>query len=222
MKLSPKQLDEYIIIQFPIDSLEFDTKIKPFQYLEFARQDLSDGIESRNLINSLSNAKRALHLQVETIAQGYGYKKLKRSPKFPAKLEFLGEIGIATPSIISKLNALRNKVEHDYIVPEVDQIKDYCDIVELFLHATEAPINTFPINVKFQPIESSDISETDNPPVSQLPEYLTIDLVKFEGEISLYGFNLDGSNEIDQKVTAEDPEYSKWINQILRHVLRRT
>jgi hypothetical protein len=222
MKLSPKQLDEFIIIQFPIDSLEFDTRIKPFQYLEFARQDLSDGTESRNLINSLSNAKRALHLQVETIAQGYGYKKLKRSSKFPAKLEFLGEIGIATPSIISKLNALRNKVEHDYMVPEVEQVKDYCDIVELFLDATEAPINTFPINVKFQPNEISDINETDEPHVSQLPEYLTIDLVKFEGEINIYGFNFDGSNEIDQKVTAEDPEYSKWINQILRHVLRRT
>ena len=137
MELSPKQLDDYCIIQYPTDSLEFGTIIKPFQYLEFARQDSFDGTESRNLINSLSNAKRALHLQVETIAQGYGYKKLKRNSRFPAKLEFLGEIGIATPPIISKLNVLRNKVEHDYIVPGLEQIRDYCDIVELFLRATE-------------------------------------------------------------------------------------
>ena len=107
MILSPEQLDEYFITQVPLGFLTFETEIKPFQYLEFAREDLNNGVEPRNLINSVGNAKRALHLQVETIANGYGFQKLKRGTKFPAKLEFLSEIGIATPSIISKLNALR-------------------------------------------------------------------------------------------------------------------
>ena len=222
MELTPEQLDELFVIQFPVAYLEFETDIKPFQYLEFARQDLSDGTESGNLINSLGNAKRALHLQVETIAEGYGYKKLKRSSKFPAKLEFLGEIGIATPSIISKLNTLRNKVEHDYIVPDLEQIKDYCDVVELFLRATEAPINTFPDNVEFQSNESFDISETGEPRTSPLPESLTIDFEMYEGEIRIHGSDFDGNNEVEQELNTENPNYVLWVNQLLKHTFRRT
>jgi|LakMenEpi03Aug12_release.lakeMendotaPanAssembly.Ray.scaffolds.fasta_scaffold163177_2 hypothetical protein len=221
MIFSPKHLDEYFIVQFPVDFLGFDTEIKPFEYLEFARLDLSDGNESRNLINSLGNAKRALHLQVETIADGYGYRKLSKSSKFPPKLEFLSDIGIATPSIISKLNTLRNKVEHDYIVPDLEQIQDYCDIVELFLRATEGPINTFPSGVEFESNESFDIIETKSPRKSPLPEMLTIDVVKFEGEIKISGSDIDSSNAFEQIVTTANAEYSRWINQILKHTFRR-
>lgn len=217
----PDNLDEYFIIQFPVDFLVFETEIRPFEYLEFARLDLSDGNEPRNLINALGNAKRALHLQVETIANGYGYRKLSRSSKFPPKLDFLGEIGITTPAIISKLNTLRNKVEHDYLVPDLEQIQDYCDVVELFLRATEAPINTFPVGVEFESNESFDRLETKLPRKSLLPEMLTIDVTKFEGEIRISGSDIDRSNDFEQIITTADTEYSKWIKQILKHVFRR-
>ena len=205
MNLTPEQLDEYYIIQFPLGYLKFDSEVTPSQYLEYAKKDLQDGSDPRNLVNSLGNAKRALHLQVETIANGFGYKKLKRSSNFPAKLEFLSELGVATPSIISKINALRNKVEHEYIVPEVEQVEDYCDIVELFLRATESAINMFPDLTEFESNDSSDGIP------SELPEMLIIKVVEFEGEIDIDG----------EIITVENADYSIWIKQILKHVFRR-
>jgi hypothetical protein len=221
MELSPAQLREYFIIEFPLDALGFSTEITPAMYLEYARKDLQDEGEARNIINAVSNAKRALHLQVDTIVEGYGYHKLKRSSKFPAKLEFLGEIGIATPSIISKLNTLRNKVEHDYAVPELEQIQDYCDIVELFLRATESTINTFPDMVELESNEHFDRIQNKSPRKSDLPEFLQIEMVKYEGIIIIQGTDYDNGIVFEKGITVTDKEYPEWIKQILEHVFRR-
>jgi len=221
MEFSPSQLNEYYIIQFPLDALGFSTEVTPSQYLEYARKDLHDQGEARNIINAISNAKRALHLQVDTITEGYGYHKLKRSSKFPAKLEFLGEIGIATPSIISKLNTLRNKVEHDYAVPELEQIKDYCDIVELFLRATESTINTFPDMVEFESNEHFDRVESNSPRTSDLPEFLQVEMVKYEGIIIVQGSDYDKGIVFEKGISVTDKEYPEWIKHILEHVFRR-
>ncbi|SRR6266545_4426835 len=221
MELCPAHLSEYYVIQFPVESLEFSTEVTPSQYLEYARKDLQDGGDPRSIINAVSNAKRALHLQVDTIANGYGYQKLKRSSKFPAKLEFLGEIGIATPSIISKLNALRNKVEHEYAVPDLEQIKDYCDVVELFLRATESTINIFPDVVEFESNEHFDRAENDLPRISDLPEFLSVEVLMFEAIIIIQGTDVNAGIVLEKTVTAADREYPEWTKRILEHVLRR-
>ena len=62
----------------PITPLEFESEYLPFEYLEFARQDLETMEDTRNTINALGNVKRALHLQAETICNGYGYKAKSR------------------------------------------------------------------------------------------------------------------------------------------------
>ena len=221
MEFSSTHLIEYFIIEFPLDTLGFSTDITPAQYLEFARKDLEGDSEARNIINALGNIKRALHLQVDTIAEGYAYHKLKRSSKFPAKLEFLGEMGIATPSIISKLNTLRNKVEHDYAVPELEQIKDYCDVVELFLRATESTINTFPDMVEFESNEHFDRVQTDSPRTSELPEFLSIEMVKYEGTIIIQGSDYNKGVVLEKAITVTDKEYAEWVKRILEHVFRR-
>lgn len=221
MELTPAQLSEYYIVEFPYGSLGFGTEITPAQYLEYARKDLQDECEARNIINAVSNAKRALHLQVDTIAEGYGYHKLKKSSKFPAKLEFLGQMGIATPSIISKLNSLRNKVEHEYAVPDLEQIRDYCDIVELFLRATESTINTFPDEVHFESNEQFESAQSDSLEASDLPEFLLIEMVRYDGIIIIQGSD-DGKGIVFEKaITVTDKEYTEWVKQILEHVFRR-
>lgn len=221
MEFCPAHLKEYYVLQYPVDSLEFSTEITPSQYLEYARKDLQDVGDARSIINAVSNAKRALHLQVDTIANGYGYQKLKRNSKFPAKLEFLGEIGIATPSIIFKLNALRNKVEHEYAVPDLEQIKDYCDVVELFLRSTESTITIFPDVVELESNEHFDRAETNTPRTSELPEFLTIEVMMFEGIIIIQGSDADAGIVVEKTVTASEKEYPEWIKHILEHVLRR-
>ena len=47
------------------------------QYLEFAIADFELDETNKGRINSFSNAKRALHLQVETLASLFGFDAIK-------------------------------------------------------------------------------------------------------------------------------------------------
>ncbi|MBE8606176.1 MULTISPECIES: hypothetical protein [Vibrio] len=112
---------------------KYDVSAK--KYLEYACEDLSDGHSSRHLINSLSNAKRALHIRMEEVSNGFGGKK-HCSNKFPSMLNYLRSCGIVTPRTLERINTLRNKVEHDYSTPELMDVNTYIDIIELFIEST--------------------------------------------------------------------------------------
>lgn len=119
------------------------------QYLEFAENDLADGVATRNLINAVSNAKRALHLEVETLSNKYGYSVVgKKFNSFWQRLEFLSAAGFfAKPRLLTKLNKLRNAVEHEYIVPTVDEAENFVDVVGLFIDAMQRHRQRYPCEV---------------------------------------------------------------------------
>lgn len=106
-------------------------------YLNFAKQDLQDGKEQRNLVNSISNAKRALHLRLEDLCLGFGSRDLTKLKRSPALLGYVRSCGIVAPNVLDRLNRLRNEVEHDYHVPEIGAIENFVDVTELFLAATD-------------------------------------------------------------------------------------
>ena len=190
---TPDQLDDnYFMTDSPLGRLSFDTEIHPFKYLQFAREDLDDGDNMRHLINAISNAKRALHLQVETIANGFGMKVLRKRSNFPKKLAFLKDLGIVTPSIIYKINQIRNKVEHDYATPSLEETKDFVDIVELFLQSTAVAINTFPDYVYFESSESYQREEQGLPPAPPTrPIDMEVTIKASSGKINVSGKEID-------------------------------
>jgi hypothetical protein len=141
-------IDYYFPIEKPFETLKYDSEYSPFDYLEFAQQDIETDSEPRNIINAVGNAKRALHLQVDTICIGYGYKSKSRD--FPPKLDFLQDIGIVAPRILKRVNKIRNRIEHDYSSPTIDEANDFIDIVELFLYATLNFVRFFPDKTVFE------------------------------------------------------------------------
>jgi len=108
-----------------------------YDYLHFAKQDLQDGKAQRNLVNSISNAKRALHLRLEDLCLGFGSRDLTKLKRFPALLGYVQSCGVIAPNVLNRLNRLRNEVEHDYYVPEIGDIENFVDVTELFLTATD-------------------------------------------------------------------------------------
>lgn len=50
--------------------------ICPLIYLEFAKDDLSDGNRRRQRVNSVGNAKRAFHFQVEMLCDALGWDEI--------------------------------------------------------------------------------------------------------------------------------------------------
>jgi len=112
-------------------------EIKPEKFLSFAKSDLKQKLK-RGSINALSNVKRAIDCQLDSLLIVLGfYKKAKKENwNFPYKLEFLNKIGIIAPSILRKINKQRNLLEHEYRFPKKEEVEDAIDITDLFLTAT--------------------------------------------------------------------------------------
>jgi hypothetical protein len=100
---------------YSLTRVELQKNVSPRIYLEFALADLAEKSTARTRVNALSNAKRALHFQVDLITQAFGIERLPQSKRnnFNQKIDFLRNLGVTGPEILRKLNKVRNAVEHD-------------------------------------------------------------------------------------------------------------
>lgn len=121
-------------------------EVAPYQFIEFAKKDLQ-GDEKHALINALSNAKRAIDCQMETVFHSLGVKPTKDN--LPSKLQLLKELGIVSPNILGKIGTQRNDVEHRFKKPKRGDVEDSVDIAALFVHAIDAALNPFSSNFYF-------------------------------------------------------------------------
>ena len=112
-----------------------DADVSPEQYLQYAARDLEDGSD-RGAINALGNAKRALHLIIDSLLSAYGLLAQNRKAFFPAKLELIDAAGLFSLSILSTLNLERNVMEHGYQVPARQRVREMVDVGRLLLLAT--------------------------------------------------------------------------------------
>lgn len=131
--------------------LKSDYPIKPTDFITFAKADFYTP-DTRGLVNALSNAKRAIDCQADSFLQSIGIdpnsidKQLARdgmasisfgksSKEGPLKFRLLEALGIATPSIVRRMRALRNLLEHEYRKPSRRNVSDAIGIAELFVQA---------------------------------------------------------------------------------------
>ncbi|WP_073110353.1 hypothetical protein [Pollutimonas bauzanensis] len=124
-------------------------------YLSFAALDLVDGKTSRHLVNALSNAKKALHLRLEDLCLGFGAVDLKNLRTFPALIKYIRECGLVAPRVLDRLNAQRNAVEHDYILPVEPDVETFVDVAHLFVAATDRWVSRRPCQIGCSGIEVS-------------------------------------------------------------------
>jgi hypothetical protein len=210
-----------------VEGLSFEQSIlpenPPQKYFQFAMDDINSApdLTERVMINALSNLKRALHLQVEIIADAFGYQqytKMKTS-HFPQKLEFCKKCGIIGPGILLKVNKIRNLVEHSYYIPKQAEVSDYADIVELFIEATNRFILQFPFDTEIS------VSVDSN---KDLPEIYCVMIPPNEGIIyipyrspsnnkkSTYD-DLFKKNAIT--INAKEKNYFEWVKLIIDNMM---
>jgi len=130
--------------------LQFDFDINPAEYLSFAKQDRKQG-GKRGKINAISNAKRAIDLQIERIFKSIGHdtenvpnyyqefskEYCEEKVDIPLKLRMINALGMAPISIISEIRNPRNKTEHQYLLPTDPEVRTAVEIAELFISVTE-------------------------------------------------------------------------------------
>lgn len=107
-------------------------------YLQFAEEEISKKTQA-SLINCVSNLKRAMDCQLDTFFYSFNLSKIfnDRNLKFEKKLDFLNAAGIFNPRSLARLNLIRNKMEHEYQVPKINEIEVYYDLVTAFVSVLE-------------------------------------------------------------------------------------
>lgn len=132
-------------------------EVTPDEFLEFAKQDYINK-DKKGLVGAVTNSKRAIDCQIDWIMSYLGYdylnfnekkypsiikaitdleKNEKLSGKFSLKLRFIQVLEIAPTFLISQIREIRNKLEHEYILPSEKKAKEAIEIAELFINATQ-------------------------------------------------------------------------------------
>jgi hypothetical protein len=175
----------------------------PEMYLDFAKSDLRRPYR-RNRVNAVTNAKRGLHLQVDALSSALGIAALPKKDRrsFPQRLAFLSRCGIVTPTILERLNRLRNEVEHDYIIPDYQDARDFLDVVELFIDASSAYRVSFPHQTHFGLMKRRKTS-------SAMPKSLAVRIYSGLGEIRFLGFLTDEHESLRIMVDQQNPAWDQ-------------
>lgn len=125
-------------------------KIKPKDFFRFAKEDFKDK-SSKGLINSISNAKRAIDCQIDSALVYFGIdfdsihsasaqyiERFNFSGKdIPHKLKLVQAIGLAPSFLVSNIRGIRNKLEHYYEVPTQEEVERSIELAELFILTIE-------------------------------------------------------------------------------------
>lgn len=135
--------------------------ITPLDYLAFAKESFLLN-SNKGLIDALSNAKRAIDCQIDSIISvlGYDYKKFdeRNSYKFTKqfiksfyvgktsiglteKIKLLNVLNIMPTLLISKNRNLRNIIEHEYVIPKNEEVQEAIEIAELFIYSSNKKIS---------------------------------------------------------------------------------
>lgn len=130
-----------------LDFPKFD--LYPRDYLKFAKVELDSSNEKDDnlihIINCLSHLKRALDCQLDIFLYHLNLYDLVKDKnlKFDKKLNFLKDIGVFESTSLSRLNYMRNKMEHNYKTPEIEEIEVYYDLVTAFILVLESIVTIF-------------------------------------------------------------------------------
>jgi hypothetical protein len=134
-------------------SLGYTSPISPDLYLKYAKLDLREGGD-KGLINALSNAKRSIDCLVEAVLNSLNINPdsiTDSAIKFcdevlegqqknisPKSLKLFCALGFAPSILISEVRTLRNKVEHDYSIPDLLDVNKAIEVADLLLNNVRA------------------------------------------------------------------------------------
>lgn len=224
--------DFYIIIDAQTSTNDDIFEIVPEDFLLFARESV-ETINEKNLVDALSSAKRAIDCQIDWIISylGYDFKcfndkkypnilsvikefesELGVSSNFSLKLRFIQSLGISPVFLISKIREIRNNLEHQYVMPKLEEVKEAIEIAELFINATQ--------NVLFQKFYTDYVIQNDYDKakkflssnrisVSFCPDFLN-------SYVKLYYYS-NGMEKGDIELTSIDDEYIFFIKSAITH-----
>jgi hypothetical protein len=139
----------YLIPSGGIGDMESKFDLTPRNFLRFAKQDLKTE-DDRGIINSLTNSKRAIDCQTDEALEKCGIKSNDFHPDIkefiqhfdlnediPIKLKIIHALNLAPSILIARSRTIRNKLEHLYQKPTIEEAKEALDVADLFIRSVE-------------------------------------------------------------------------------------
>lgn len=111
-------------------------ELTPRDFIAFAEKDLEEeDHDPYRFVNATSNLKRAVDCQLDSILGFLNLDDLYRQKRLGVdrKLGFMRIAGIFNASSLDKLNKYRNRLEHHYELPNVEDVDVYFDVVSAFV-----------------------------------------------------------------------------------------
>jgi hypothetical protein len=120
----------------PVSPPRFELQAR--DYLGFAEEEL-DKANTAGLVNCVHHLKRAMDCQVDMYLDFLDLYEFvrRRNLKFEKKMDFIAAIGIYNARSLARLNSIRNRMEHDYEIPEIQDMQVYFDLVAAFISVLE-------------------------------------------------------------------------------------
>ena len=136
----------------------FDTD--PWEWLDFAAENLKKESPHANA-DALSNTKRALDCELDFFIHCYGLANIAKVPPWATgrKIRLASDLGLAPESILQRLNAARNQLEHHYEMPSPITASNAHEIVTLFVTAVDLFLYPTRVGTMFHPRSSHEDSE---------------------------------------------------------------
>lgn len=115
-------------------------ELTPRDFIEFAEKDLEGELTSYKLVNATSNLKRAIDSKLDYLLTFLNLDDLYRKKRLgiDKKLGFFNKAGIFNSRSFTKLNNYRNRLEHHYEIPAVQEVDVYYDLVVAFVSISES------------------------------------------------------------------------------------
>jgi hypothetical protein len=140
-----------ILVRMGGESLSNDTELSPRDFIRFSKEDIKEET-LKGLINSLTNAKRAIDCQIDNVLIEFGLENDKidkasenlindlnlQKKDLPYKLKLVQALGFAPGGLTAKVRSLRNKLEHSYKIPKRNEVDEAIEIAELFILSIES------------------------------------------------------------------------------------
>lgn len=107
----------------------------PHDYIGFAEEELrgiKEGSDNTRLkINTILHLKRALNCQLDVLFCVFSLEKYisRKNLGLNKKLEFVSDLGLIRSRVIKSFSKVRNRVEHDYKIPEIVDVEVYFDLI---------------------------------------------------------------------------------------------
>lgn len=118
---------------------------RPYNYLDIAYKIIETHSSSFELIDCVSNLKRAIDHRIKKISSDYQFKSLNRLGLPRENLQKLEMLGLAKPAIINTITSIRNVVEHQFEDPPgKDRCSELADFTWYFLKSTDGVCRDIP------------------------------------------------------------------------------